>query len=371
MTVERVGYVGLDHHHRDPYLESLAQLPVEVMAVCEPDPSYDVDAINSLQEVRQYGDAETLIADADVDALWVTLPNRDTPEVIRAAADADVHVYTEKPAARRAGELQPVVDAVESSEATVCLSYTWRWHPLAEELKARFERGYFGDLLSFDARFVASALEYRDADHYLYDADASRGGIVQWLGVHWLDLLSWLLGNDRIARVNASLSSSSPDVDVEDGATITLETASGAVGSLQCGYYLREGRYDTRIDLYGTDAKSSCDPMGPTFGFDGETTLELDSRREADASTPSRSITHSYDPCPGYGGRWGLEFIEDFLDACDGKRPVPVDVHDGVRVLELLDAVYESAETDRWVPVDSGGSRPGSPDTERTESVTD
>lgn len=357
MTVERIGYVGLDHHHRDPYLESLAQLPVDVTAVCEPDPSYDVDAVDALGDVPVYGDAETLIADADVDALWVTLPNRDTPEVIRAAADAGVHVYTEKPAARTAAELRPVVDAVESSDATVCVSYMWRWHPLSQELKQRSERGYFGDILSFDARFVASAPEYRDADHYLYDVEASRGGVVQWLGVHWLDLLSWLFGTERIASVNASLSSSSPDVDVEDGATIKLETVSGAVGSLQCGYYLREGRYDTRIDVYGTDSMSSWDPMGPTFGFDGETTLELDSRRETTASTPTRTVTHSYDPCPGYGGRWGLGFIQDFLAACNGERAVPVGVHEAVRVLELLDAVYESAETGRWIPVDSDGPR--------------
>jgi len=367
MSVETIGYIGLNHHHRDPYLESLAELPVEVTCACEPDPSFDVGDVDHLGEVPVYRDPHRLIEEADVDAVWVTLPNRDTPGVVRAAAEAGVHVYTEKPAARTAAELAPVADAVADADATVGVSLTWRWHPISRELKQRVESGFFGSLRSFDARFVASALAERDTSHYLYDSDASRGGIVQWLGVHWLDLLSWLFETDPIERVHASFSAGPSDVDVEDGATIKLETASGAVGNLQCGYYLREGRYDTRFDVYGSAAQSSWDPMGPTFGFDGDTSLELDARHTDAASSPHRTINYEYEPCPGYGGRWGLEFVEDFLDACEGDGPVPAGIDDAMRLLRVLDAVYESAEAEEWVAVDSVTDTV--PD--RAESVTD
>lgn len=351
MTVENIGYVGLDHHHRAPYLESLAQLPVEVTCVCEPNESFDVDTVDGIGDVPVYRDPEELLAEEPVDAIWITLSNQDTPEVIRMAADADVHVYTEKPAARTAADLAPVADAVERSDATVCFSLNWRWHPISQELKQRIESGFFGEMWSFDARFIASSLEYRDSSHYLYDEEASRGGIVQWLGVHWLDLLSWLFEDDPIHRINASLTAETEAVDVEDGATIQLETESGVVGNLQCGYYLREGRYDTRIDLYGSQAQTSWDPMGPTFGFDDETTLEIDSQRDDWAPTPHRSMTYEYTDTPGYGGQWGLEFIEDFFAAAEDDHPAPVGIDDGLRLLRLLDAVYRSAERDEWVSV--------------------
>lgn len=365
MTVDSIGYIGLDHHHRAPYLESLGELPVTVTCACEPDPTFDVDAVDGLGDVPLYRDPEELIAEEAVDAVWVTLSNRETPAVVRAAVDAGVHVYTEKPAARTAADLAPVLDAVDQSDAVVCVSLNWRWHPISRELKRRIEDGFFGDLRSFDARFIASSLENRDASHYLYDADASRGGIVQWLGVHWLDLLSWLLEDDPIRRVNASLSSTTDGVTVEDGATIQLETASGVVGNLQCGYYLRDGRYDTRIDLYGTESQSSWDPMGPTFGFDDQTTLEMDSQRTEWATTPHRSFTYEYAERPGYGGQWGLEFIEDFLAACDGDRRAPVGLEDAHRLLGLLDAVYDSAARDEWVGVQSTTPNPPGPATER------
>ena len=353
MPVNTIGYVGLDHHHRAPYLESLALLPVEVTCACEPDESFDVDTVDGIGDVPVYRDPEELLAAEDVDAIWVTLSNRDAPDVIRAAAEAGVHVYTEKPIARTAAELAPVVDAVESSDATVCVSLNWRWHPISRELKRRVESGFFGEMRSFDTRFIASALHNRDTSHYLYDREASRGGIVQWLGVHFLDLLSWLFEDDPIRRVNASLSYETPGVDVDDGATIQLETESGVVGSHQCGYYLREGRYDTRVDLYGSETQSSWDPMGPTFGFDDETTLEMDSQREEWAPTPHRSITHEYTDVGGYGGQWGLEFIEDFFAACDDDGPVPVGLNDAMRLLRILDAVYESADRDGWVAVEA------------------
>ena len=359
MTVETVGYIGLNHHHRAPYLESLGELPVEVTAACEPDESFDGDVPN-LGDVPIYREPDALLDEADVDAVWITLSNRDTPDVIRAAVERGIHVYTEKPAARTAADLAPVAEAVADSDATVCVSLNWRWHPIAQELKERLADGFFGDVRSFHTRFVASSLYERGYDHYIYDRAASRGGIVQWLGVHYLDLLSWFFDeagtDDPIRRINATLSYGTPEVDVEDGASLQLETASGAHGSHDCGYYLREGRYDTQVNLYGSEAQSTWDPMGPVFDFSGETELELDARTDEWASTPNRTITYSYDPTPGYGGQYGLDFMTDFLAACEGNGDPPVDIWEGLRLLRILDAVYESAESDGWVDVAPEGT---------------
>lgn len=346
----RVGYIGLDHHHCPPYLESLAELPVTVSHACEPNPTFDPSGIDALDDdVPIYDDVDDVLA-ADVDAVWVTLSNRDTPDVIERAAERGIDVYTEKPAARTAADLEPVADAVEASESTVMVSYAWRGHPVAAELGERAQSGFFGDVRSFHARFVASSLDARDPDHYLYDAAASRGGILQWLGIHWVDLLSWIL-DDPIVRVNAALQYDTEAVDVEDGATLQLETASGALGTLDCGYYLRAGQYDTQINLYGTDGECGWDPMGREFGFEGSTELELDSRAEDWTGSPHRTLTYDYDPSPGYGGAWGTAFIESFFEARRGETDVPVDLQDALYVLRVLDAAYESADRGGWVTV--------------------
>ena len=345
-----VGYVGLDHHHAEPYLESLAQLPVEVTCACEPNEAVDADDVEGLGDVPLYRSAAALLDDESPDLIWVTLSNEDAPDVIVDAVQRGVDVFTEKPVARTADELHPVIDAARESDASVGVSYSWRGHPIARELRERAREGFFGDVRAFEARFLASRPKFRDTDHYLFDSEASRGGIVQWLGIHWIDLLPWMLG-DPIERVNAVLDDRSDAIDVEDGALLQFETASGTLGTLHCGYYLREGRYDTNIAIYGDERRAKWDPIGETFGFDGETALELGSTDDNWNGTPQRTITYDYEPTSGYGGEWGLEFLRSFLEAFENDRPTPVSLDDAATVLEVLDAVYASAESGEWESV--------------------
>lgn len=345
----RVGYVGLDHHHRGPYLETIEQLDAEVVASADPDGTTpEAVGATRLESQPWYESVDALLADEDLDLVWMTLSNATTPSAIESALERDIDVLSEKPGARTASDLASVVDTAKESRATVGFAYTWRGHPIARDLRDRAEGGFFGRVRGFDLRFVASKLSTRPTDHYLFDAQASRGGIVQWLGVHWVDLLAWLL-DDPIARVNATLSYGTESVSVEDGAVVQLELASGAVGTLTTGYYLRADRYDTTIDVYGSEGRCSWDPMGATFGFEGETVVHLDS--DAWESTPQRRVVHEYRPAPGYGGRWGLEFFEQFLAACRGDGPVPATLEDAIEVLRVLDAVYESADRGSWVEV--------------------
>lgn len=346
-----VGYLGPNHHHSAPYLETLAQTRAKVTCACEPS-AFDPTGIEALGDVPVYSTPEALFANEAIDVAWVTLSNRDTPAAIRTALDYDVDVFTEKPAARTAADLEPVVAAAEDSDSTVCVAYEWRDHPIIRELRTRAQTDFFGDVRAFEARYLASSLAYRDTDHYLFDREASRGGVLQWLGVHWLDAVPWLL-DDPITAVSASTVSGHEGVDVEDGATLQLRTAGGAIGTLRTGYYLPEGRYDTHIAIEGRDATCTWDPIGETFGFTGETTLELE--RMDDAETPTtEQVTHDYDPTPGYGGEWGLGFVERFFEARENDAAtVPATLEDAVSTLRVLDAAYEAAESDRWVAVDS------------------
>ncbi|WP_255197759.1 Gfo/Idh/MocA family protein [Halorarius litoreus] len=348
MTV-RIGYVGLDHHHREPYLDTIEQLDAEIVATADPY-GKTPDSVESqrLSSLPWYESVEALCDAEDLDVVWLTLSNQETPEAIAAAADAGVDVLSEKPGAKTAAALEQVADRVADAGITVGFAYTWRAHPIARDIRNRATNGFFGSVRGFDLRFIASRLATRPTDHYLFDAAASRGGILQWLGVHWIDLLPWLL-DDPIVRVNAAMTAGEPSVDVEDGATLQLELASGAIGTLSAGYYLRDGRYDTAIEIYGDQGHSSWDPMGPTFGFDGETAIEYDSA--AWTSTPHRTITHEYEPTPGYGGRWGMTFFEEFLAARESASAVPADMDATLRVLKVLDAAYDSVERDEWVAV--------------------
>lgn len=349
-AVPTVAYLGLDHHHCGPYLQSLQQLPVSVSCAFEPDASIDRADVEGLPDVPLYRDLDDLLAAEHPDVVWVTLPNRDTPAVLERVLRAGLDAFVEKPVGRTADDVEPLLALAEETEATVATSYPWRRHPIAVDLRGRAADGYYGDVKSISLRFFASAMRHRDPAHYLYDASTSRGGIVQWLGVHWIDLLPWIL-DDPITAVSARLSNDGT-VDVETDAVIDFETASGAVGSLDCGYALGPDRYDTQFDIRGSSARSAWDPMGRTFGFDGETTLDLERDDDAWAAAPRRTITYSYTPAPGYGGSWGLAFMKSFFAARRGDDAIPAGLSDAVTVLRVLEAIYAAAESGGWVSVE-------------------
>ena len=85
------------------------------------------------------------------------------------------------------------------------------------------------------------------------------GGVLAWLGCHWLDALRFVTG-EEIVRVQAELATTSGEsIDVEDTAAVSFRTSGGAVGSLHAGYLLAVGNpgyraagHDIALILRGT-----------------------------------------------------------------------------------------------------------------------
>ncbi|MDX1745275.1 MAG: Gfo/Idh/MocA family oxidoreductase [Halobacteriales archaeon] len=363
----RVAYIGLDHHHRDPYLTIAASLPVDIVAVCEPGEDVDPSTLTALSDrpdeittegtdiaamvadATAYSDPETLFAEADVDVVWITYSNDAVPGIVAAAVEAGVDVISEKPLARTAADLEPVATAATDRGVTVAPSYFYRRNPVAMDLHDWVTEGFFGDIWSVDGRFVGSQLGYRDTDHYIYDAARSRGGALQWIGLHWMDMMMYIL-DEPITRVNAQRSD--PDtVDVEDGMTLQFETASGVMGTFQTGYYLSDRGKDTHLGLYGTDAQAWTPVHDNAHTGPGAVPLQVFASHDDWTGAPKRTTQYElgYDRFPAWG-----DFVRDYFAAFFAGREsgdVPADVHDALRMLRVLDAAYVSAESDRWVTV--------------------
>lgn len=345
MSQIRVGFVGLDYGHQSAFARTLEQFPdVSITCACEPDPEVEIGS-EMFGRVPFYRDPDELFDTEDIDVAWVSVPNRDAPAVVGSAVDQGIDVFSEKTMGRTADELAPVADTVRRNEATVGIAYPWRKHPVSTDLRGRMAEGFFGAVRAVHAHWTTSTLDARlQGSTKAYDRELSRGGILQWLGCHQIDLIQWLL-DESIVRVNATMTRHHPDVAVEDGATVEFETASGTIGSLNAGYYLREGN-DLGIKIYGSEGNCEWDMVG--IGAD-KTTVIFDSRRREWESAPRRSHTYHTPDVPGYGGQVGVDFVEQFLAARNGEKPTPAGIDDAIRVLRVLDACYESAEGDEWV----------------------
>jgi predicted dehydrogenase len=343
-----VGMIGLSHPHSPMYLRSLAALDrVDGVAMWDPDPeARSVAAAASPKAHGVHADLDELLARPDVPVVLVALPNDATPGVIARAAAAGKDVITEKPGARSAAEFRPALEALARHRRRLLMAYMWRANPSIERASQLVRAGALGRLTSVELRLVTSQVRMRDPSHWLFKKEVAGGGILAWLACHWLDALRYVTG-DEVASATALLGNVGGEaIDVEDVASVAMRLRGGALVTLHAGYLLTTGRggyqgadFDNPIVLRGTHGTLTH----TRDGVDQVVTLHS-TVPPWDAA--SRQVFR-YTPAPSdaYGGVAGLGLLDRFLSGEGGDDGAT----DALRVLEILDAIYASAATERTV----------------------
>lgn len=179
----------------------------------------------AIDAARKFGfaaagtDAGTIIDDPRVHALFIATRHDQHAALTARALRAGKHVFVEKPLAVDEGQLGEVLAARQESAAIVQVGFNRRFSPLAVALRDTL--GAASAPVQATYRVNAGPLP---ADHWLLDPRLG-GGRVIGEGCHFVDLLSFLCGEDPVA-VHASRFGA----EAEGATTITLEFANGSVG---------------------------------------------------------------------------------------------------------------------------------------------
>ncbi|NPV09792.1 MAG: Gfo/Idh/MocA family oxidoreductase [Anaerolineae bacterium] len=358
-----VGMIGLTHPHSDLHLQTLHSLDaVAGVVVWDPDPAAVANAQGRWPKAESsLASLEGVLAREDVPVMVVALPNRDVPEMVVRAARAGKHVLCEKPCARSAAEFLPALAALEKADRRFSPFYLWRRNPAILRMRDLVAQGAMGRITSVEMRLVTTQVRMRDPSHWLFRRQVAGGGILSWLGCHWLDLLRYLTG-EEVEQVSAMVGSMGGEViDVEDVASLSMRLTGGAVAGLYAGYLLAGGRpgyvspgYDMSIILRGTQGTLR-------HQADGNRHVVTMESHAPDWETAPRQEFHFLLPeVRAYGGAHGLELVARFIKAAVGdigeSSAVLPGAVDALRVLEILDAAYASAESGRTTAVERTAS---------------
>jgi predicted dehydrogenase len=310
-----------------------------------------LDEVGEIVQVDSDTGWRSALQRADVTHVLVALPNNRTPAALVNAIQAGKAVFTEKPGARSAVEFQPVLQALQQQPVPFCIAYLNRWSPPVRQMRELVRAGAVGKLTSVELRMVTTQVGMRSPESWLFQRQVAGGGVLAWLGCHWLDALRYVTG-DEIVRVQAQLATTSGEaIDVEDTAAVAFCTSSGAVGSLHAGYLLAVGNpgyrsagHDISMILRGTLGAIAYS------GNRNEAPLVLDSVAPAWRAASRQTFQFTPTPSPGYGGLAGLDFFRVFLNA-RSPASTPAGAIDALRVLQILDAIYAAAESGRAMDV--------------------
>ncbi len=341
----RLAHIGVAYPHGDGYIETLLLMPgIELVALYDPDPAAARALLPpEFQGLGVYDDFDEVLRKERPEAVLITQPNDTTARFITQAAEAGVHVFAEKPCARTAAELMPAIEAVRKSGVRFSTGYTRRVSPAGLAIKEIIERGVLGSLVSIEASWVTTSVQSRGPDNPMFSAERNGGGILHWLGCHWLDFMRWSTSAE-VSEVSAILDTlSGEQIDVEDTAAVSLRFDNGMIGSLHCTYAIDKMPHQLFFGLRGSDGWLRWDYMG------GE--IEVRSARADWSAGVTQVLRFETDDVGGYEMGDGVAVLRRFVESIREDRPAAMSPIDALRILEIIDAAHESSRTGRRVAV--------------------
>jgi predicted dehydrogenase len=266
---------------------------------------------------RAHGSYEALLADPDVDAVYVSLPNSlHVPWSVRALR-AGKHVLCEKPLTRRPEDAQAVFDEAEQAGRVLAEAFMWRHHEQARRLRELVRDRVVGNV-----RLVRAAFSFHGI-HRAGDVRLQRaldGGGLMDVGCYCVSAMRLLAGEPE--RVSGRQVIGGDGVDIRFAGTLTF--AGGVLGAFDCG-----------LDVVDrSELEVVCD-AGTIFLGDPwhsrETRIEV--------RLPDGTEVIEIPPRDPYACE-----LEDFAAAARGERPHPFGREDAVGQARTIAALYRSAE---------------------------
>jgi predicted dehydrogenase len=275
-------------------------------------------------------DARTLIARSDVDLVVVATTNDALASLTLGAVEQGKHVIVEKPAARRAAELAPVIAAARTRSSVVKVGFNHRFHPALLKAREIWDSGVCGPLMFIRARYghggrLGMEKEWRG------NPALSGGGEMLDQGVHLIDLSRWFAGD--FVEVQGRVERYFWNWPVEDNGFALLRTATGCIAWLQAS--CTEWKNLFSFEIYGRDAKLQIDGLGGSYGVERLTFYKM--RPEMG---PPDVTTWEY---PGEDASWSAEFAH--VSACirDGAQVLGT-LDDAVAALRIVEELYERSD---------------------------
>ncbi|ARA92417.1 hypothetical protein AWN76_004035 [Rhodothermaceae bacterium RA] len=270
---------------------------------------------------RYYTDLDALLADEEVDAVYIATPPHVHCELTERVAAAGKHVLCEKPMAMTVAECRRMIEACDAAGVQLMIAYYRRFFPAYVRIKELLKAGAIGTPLQVRAH-VASLYQPRpDGERsWLVQPGVAGGGFLTDVATHRLDLMTYYMGNPR--QVAAFTDTLRFDFDVDDTDVLILRFEGGGQGAAMFSWSV--GAEINEFELCGTDGRI----LGRDIGqgrFDvvaGGTTRSF--------HLPPPAITH-------------LHLVEHFVACLRSGTPNRLSGEEGMQATRITEAAYQSS----------------------------
>lgn len=275
---------------------------------------------------RSYQQWQELIEDANIDMVIVATPHHLLAEITHAAILANKHVFIEKPAARNAQELAPLLPLIEKSKSKVRVGFNHRYHRAFQQAHLLISENAIGDLMYIRARYGHGGRKGYDQEWRANPAISGGGELIDQ-GVHLIDLSRWFLG--EFVKIEGFTPTYFWNMPVDDNAFMMLRTAKEQMAFLHAS--CTEWKNLFSFEIYGKTGKLVIEGLGGSYGIE-----KLYYYKMLPEMGPPETTIWEY---PMADNSWELELTEFMQDIMLDRNPNP-GLKDAYAALQVVAQLY-------------------------------
>ena len=332
----------------------------------------DVNADNARALAEKYGfarwttDWHEIVNDPTIDMVDITTPNASHCPIAMEAARHGKNVYCEKPLSMNAAEAVEATNVVEDAGVVTSVGFKYLRNPIQQYVKELIASGELGEVVNFRGMYDQDYYNDPEQKHeWRMYKSASASGALGDLASHTLSLSQYLIGD--IAEVTGMTKIVVPErpdpkdsskmlpVENDDVVQFLFNYANGACGAIFSNR-IAAGR---KMSLgYEIQLTNGCICYNQERQNEVQIYRHDDDKRERGFKTVLIAPGHGeYDKfyggagiCLGYADQKTIEAYHTLKCVAENK-PCEIDFRFGMKVMKVIDAVLESAETRQWVKV--------------------
>ncbi len=336
-----IGAGGIADRRTMPGIE-LAE-NAEIYAVMEIDMAMSEKLREKYKAAKAYDNEADLLADSEVEAVYIASPVVHHKRQAMAAADAGKHILLEKPIALTVDEGKEVIDYCKSKGILLATGFMMRYHAYHQAMKKMVEEGKMGQIVSCRAQLTCW---YPDMPGNWRQAMAtSGGGALMDMGVHCLDLIQYITGS-KAKRAAGMTSTLTFEYEVEDSGALLIELENGAICHVESNFNIPDAAARGRLEIYGT--KGSMLAEGTISQAEGgklevmisDDSLEYDAQQNNNNVEPIKIDVE-------FGNMYTKE-IESFSNSILNGATVEVPAEDAVQVQNVIQSAYRATENETY-----------------------
>lgn len=331
-----IGIIGLGWAGRESLKCMCKDDRVAPAAVCDVNRKLGESVAKEHGVARVYERPRDLLADRNVRAVTVALPNSMHAPVAIAALEAGKHVICEKPPALNAKEARKAADAAKRNRRILMYALCMRYGPEAQYVRRLTDSGELGEVYYARCGYVRRSGIPIGAGGWFVDKARSGGGALIDIGVHILDVTWFMMGSPRPVAASGAAFRKFPQCvpknikyNVDDSSFGFIKFETGAVLYVEATWALNmpEGNVSC---IAGTKAGVRLDPLTIYKDINGA---------PVEISPHPRGVD-------GFTGE-----SRHFIDCITQKKTPISSAEQGVQLMQMLDGIYESARTGREVRI--------------------